>query len=109
MLPVGFIKVTEMSSIVYELIVICLLIALNGMFALAEIAIVTSRKARLQQAASDGNAGAAAALELANAPTRFLSTIQLGITSIGILVGAFGGATLAQEVRWLPCHRPGLR
>ncbi len=87
-----------MSAIAYELIIIFLLIALNGMFALAEIAIVTARKARLQQAASDGNAGAAAALELANAPTRFVSTIQLGITSIGIVVGAFGGATLAREL-----------
>ena len=87
-----------MSDIIIELLVIFLLIALNGMFALAEIAIVTARKTRLQQAASDGNSGARAALELANAPTRFLSTIQLGITSIGILVGAFGGATLAKEV-----------
>lgn len=87
-----------MSEIIFELIIIFLLIALNGMFALAEIAIVTARKIRLQQAASDGNAGAAAALELANAPTRFLSTIQLGITSIGILVGAFGGATLAKKL-----------
>lgn len=87
-----------MSTIASELIVIILLIALNGMFALSEIAIVTARKIRLQQKASDGSAGAAAALELVNSPTRFLSTIQLGITTIGILVGAFGGATLAEEL-----------
>ncbi len=87
-----------MSAIAFELIIIILLIALNGVFALSEIAIVTARKIRLEQAASDGNAGAAAALELANAPTRFLSTIQLGITSIGILAGAFAGATLAQQL-----------
>lgn len=87
-----------MSVVAFELMIIVLLIALNGMFALSEIAIVTARKIRLRQAANDGNAGAAAALELANAPTRFLSTIQLGITSIGILVGAFGGATLADEL-----------
>ena len=87
-----------MSAIAFELVIIVLLIALNGMFALSDIAIVTARKVRLQQAAKDGNLGAAAALELANAPTRFLSTIQLGITSIGILVGAFGVATLAEEL-----------
>lgn len=71
------------------------LIVVNGFFAMAEMSIVSSRKARLQQLAEEGAAGAGAALTLANAPTNFLATIQIGITTIGILSGALGEATLA--------------
>lgn len=78
-----------------EISVIVLLIVLNGVFALSEIAVVSARKARLQQLANEGNSSAGIALELANAPETFLSTIQVGITLIGILAGAYGGATLA--------------
>jgi putative hemolysin len=74
------------------------LILLNGIFALSEIAIVSSRRARLQSMAADGNKGAEIALELATAPTQFLSTVQIGITLIAIVAGAFGGATLAREL-----------
>lgn len=65
---------------------------------MSEIAVISARKARLQQRANEGDAKAQAALELANSPGPFLSTIQIGITLIGILAGAFGGATLAEEL-----------
>ncbi|MCE7949212.1 MAG: HlyC/CorC family transporter [Chloroflexi bacterium CFX4] len=78
-----------------ELLIILLLIIANGVFAMSETALLSSRKARLQQRANGGDARAAAALELANKPNTFLATVQIGITLIGILAGAFGGATLA--------------
>ena len=81
-----------------ELIVILLLLALNGVFAMSELAIVTARKVRLEQRAEEGDAGARAALKLAHEPTQFLSTVQVGITLIGVLAGAFGGATMAEKV-----------
>lgn len=81
-----------------EIIIILLLILLNGIFAMAEIAIVSARKSRLQHLANEGNKNAQAALELANSPNRFLSTIQIGITLVGILAGAYGGATIAEEL-----------
>ena len=65
---------------------------------MSELAIVSARRARLQQRADRGSHGARVALELSDEPTRFLSTVQIGITSIGILAGAFGGATLAEEL-----------
>jgi putative hemolysin len=71
------------------------LILLNGAFAMSEIALVTARKARLQKLAEDGDPGAAAAIRLGEDPNRFLSTVQIGITSIGILNGIVGEATLA--------------
>lgn len=74
------------------------LILLNGVFAMSEIAIVSSKRIRLQQAADDGDEGAKKALELAEDPTWFLSTIQVGITLIGILAGAFGEAAIAQKL-----------
>src|SRR5690606_27588145 len=71
------------------------LIVLNGAFAMSEIALVTARKARLMKQAADGDAGASVALKLGEDPTRLLSTIQIGITSIGILNGIVGQAVLA--------------
>jgi putative hemolysin len=87
-----------MPSVFFEAVAIFLLIILNGIFAMAEIAIVSSRKTRLQQWADEGDARARAALDLANAPNHFLATIQIGITLVGILAGAFGGATVAREL-----------
>lgn len=81
-----------------EVIVTLLLILLNGIFSMSETAFVSARKARLQQRADKGDASAQAALDLMNAPNRFLSTVQIGITLIGILAGAFGGATIAQSL-----------
>ncbi len=71
------------------------LIALNGVFALSELAIVSSRKSRLKLMADDGSRGAAVALRLAEDPGRFLSTVQIGITLVGILAGVFSGAALS--------------
>ena len=87
-----------MSQVVIELVVILLLITLNGLFAMSELAVISARRARLQIMANEGNQGARAALELAGSPNRFLSTVQAGITLIGILAGAFGGATIAREL-----------
>lgn len=85
-----------------EFVIILALTLLNGVFAMAEMSLVASRKALLQQRAEDGDAGAAKALELANAPDHFLSTVQVGITAVGILAGAFGGATVAEHLEtWL--------
>ncbi|HQP31073.1 MAG TPA: hemolysin family protein [Deltaproteobacteria bacterium] len=81
-----------------EIIIILLLIVVNGIFALAEVAVVASRKTRLRQLAKEGDAKAQAALELAESPNRFLSTVQVGITLIGVLAGAFGGATVSEEI-----------
>lgn len=77
-----------------ELAVVVGLIVLNGLFAMAEMAIVSSRRIRLQQMAENGSRGAGRALALSENPSRFLSGVQVGITLIGILSGAFGGATL---------------
>jgi putative hemolysin len=76
---------------------ILLLILLNGFFALAEMAIVSARRVRLQRAADLGRAGAKTALELKRDAGRFLSTVQIGITVIGVLASALGGATFAEE------------
>jgi putative hemolysin len=87
-----------MSEIGGEIFVILLLIVAHGVFAMSEMALVTARKSRLQEWANKGNARARAAVELANAPNRFLSAVQIGITLIGILAGAFGGTTLAERL-----------
>ncbi|MBN9428647.1 MAG: HlyC/CorC family transporter [Burkholderiales bacterium] len=78
-----------------EIAILLALIVLNGLFAMSEIALVTARKARLQKLVDDGDKSAAAALALGADPTRFMSTIQIGITSIGILNGIVGEAALA--------------
>ena len=87
-----------MNQIVVEIGVILVLLLVNGVFAMTEIAIVAARKGRLRQLATAGNTRAQAALELAESPNRFLSTVQIGITLVGILAGAFGGATIAEEL-----------
>ena len=85
-----------------ELFVLILLILLNGIFAMSEIALVTARKARLASRASDGDKSALAAIKLGEDPTRFLSTIQIGITSIGLLSGIVGESALAAPLaQWL--------
>lgn len=78
-----------------EIFIILLLVLLNGLFSLSEIAVVSARKVRLQQWADEGNHRADAALALAREPSHFLSTIQVGITLVGILSGAYGEAALA--------------
>lgn len=97
-----------MNNFVLETMVIFLLIGANGLLAMSEIAIVAARKARLQHSANSGDKGAAAALELATHPNRFLATVQIGITLVGILAGAFGGATLAHKIENLAVGVPAL-
>ncbi len=81
-----------------EFLIVLFLIILNGLFAMSEIAIISARRHRLQQKANEGSKRAQAALAIASNPNRFLSTVQVGITLIGILAGAFGGATIAKSV-----------
>lgn len=95
-----------------EIIIILLLILMNGFFALAEIAVVSSRKSRLRQLENDGNRRARLALELAEKPSKFLSSVQLGVTLIGVVAGAFGSVTLAKPlahllaaISWLAPYR----
>jgi putative hemolysin len=82
----------------WEIFLLLLLIVANGAFSMAEIALFSSRKARLQKRAELGDEGSRQALELANSPNEFLSTVQIGITLIGVLAGAFGGATVAENL-----------
>jgi len=81
-----------------EFLFLLLLILVNGIFAMSETAVVSSRKARLQQWVDEGKSGAGVALELATEPGHFLAAIQVGITLVGILCGAFGGATVAASL-----------
>lgn len=97
-----------MSSVLFEIALIFALLIGNGVFAMTEIAIVSSRRGKLQAMANAGNKGAKEALELAETPDRFLSTVQIGITLVGILASVFGGARIAdklavtlKEVPWL--------
>lgn len=95
----------------FESAVILLLLAANGVFAMTEIALVSARKARLKQLAEEGSAGAAMALRLLENPERFLSTVQVGITLVGVLSGAYGGVALSGKlspfiarIPWLAEH-----
>jgi len=87
-----------MDSLSTQIIIIVALIVANGLFSMAEIAIIYARKARLQQRADEGDPRSRIALELANSPSQFLSTVQIGITLVGILAGAYGGATIADKL-----------
>lgn len=91
-----------MSYILLELLFILLLILLNGLLSMAELSIVSARKNRLQQRAEAGDESAKAALQLSENPSQFLSTVQIGITLIGIFTGALGGATMSESLgNWL--------
>lgn len=86
----------------FEIAVIVLLALLNGFFAMSELAVVSARRVRLQQMAEDGSKGARVALDLQDDPSRFLSTVQVGITLVGTISAAFGGATLGDRLdAWL--------
>ncbi len=82
----------------FDAIIILALITLNGLFAMSELAIVSARTAKLQAMAENGSKGAKAALRLARDPGKFLSTVQIGITLIGIIAGAYSGSTLGKPV-----------
>jgi len=101
--------------VLIEILIIFLLLIANGVFAMTEIALVSARKVRLQQRADEGDLAAKEALELAENPNRLLSTIQIGITLIGVLTGALGGATLAErlaiqfvKITWLAPYAGGV-
>ena len=86
----------------YQFLILLALLAVSGMFAMAELAIVSSRRIRLKQMAEKGSKGARAALRLMEEPTRFLSTVQIGITLIGVLAGVYSGANFAAPLEvWL--------
>ncbi len=93
-----------MNQILLEVVIILLLLIANGVFAMTEIAVVSARKGRLKRLADDGDSRAARALALAESPNRFLSTVQVGITLVGIVAGAFGGARLAEDLSGLIGH-----
>jgi len=104
-----------MSGVATEIAIVLLLILLNGLFAMAEIAVVSARRVRLQQMAIGGDRGAQVALQMAQSPNRFLSTVQVGITLVGIFAGAYGGARIAEplaetlaEVSWLAPYAEGI-
>lgn len=97
-----------MSIIALEIAVIFLLLVVNGLFSMSELAVVTAKRIRLEGRAERGDRGAEAALRLAEHPTQFLSTVQVGITLVGVFTGAFGGATLTsvlsarlERVAWI--------
>jgi putative hemolysin len=91
-----------MTEISIEIFIILMMILANGIFAMSEIALVSARRSRLKQKAEDGDLGAQKAINLADTPNRFLATVQIGITLVGILAGAYGGATIAEKIDlWL--------
>ncbi|MET3666765.1 hemolysin family protein [Caulobacter sp. 1776] len=93
--------------ILVALVVVFLLVLLNGVFSMSELAVVSARKARLQGFAERGDKGAKLALAMAEHPTRFLSAVQVGITLIGIFAGAYGQATIAGALdKWLEGFPP---
>jgi putative hemolysin len=81
-----------------EVVVVLCLVLVNGFLAMSELAVVSSRRARLEHMAEEGRRGARAALRLIDEPTRFLSTVQVGITLVGVFAGAYSGATLAEPL-----------
>lgn len=87
-----------MNSALLEISIVLVLLLANGVFAMTEIAIVSSRKGLLQARAEKGESGAARALKLADSPNRFLSTVQIGITLVGIVAGALGSGKVASEL-----------
>jgi putative hemolysin len=93
---------------VIAILILAFLLVLNGVFAMSELAMMTSRQSRLQQSANAGSKGAATAVALAREPTRFLSTVQVGITLIGILAGAFGENALSGKLEPMVSQIPVL-
>src|SRR5688500_7004569 len=91
-----------------EVLVVFLLLVANGVFAMSEIAVVSSRKTRLQQRAEAGDHTARRALQLAESPERFLAAVQVGITLVGTLAGAFGGAAIAEPLAEQLSQYPGI-
>jgi putative hemolysin len=90
-----------------EISVVIILTVINVLLAISELAVVSPRPVRLKVLQEQGSSGARTALRLAEDPGRFLSTVQIGITLVGVLSGAFSGATLGVRLTaWLHEHRP---
>ena len=89
-----------------EIIIILILILINGVFSMSEIALISARKNRLESEANRGNKGAKTALELQSRPSRLLSTVQIGITLIGLLTGVFSGAKIADDMEAVLLQTP---
>jgi putative hemolysin len=101
-LPLPEHPLEEAVMLYLELLIVIFLIVTNGLLAMSELAVVSSRKSRLEHLANQGSRGARAAVRLFDDPSRFLSTVQIGITLVGIIAGAFSGATLGQRLgTWL--------
>ena len=97
-----------MTNTYVEILVLIVLVLINGFFSMAEIAIVSARKVRLEQRADEGDTRARTALELVNSTSNFLSSVQIGITLVSLLLGAFGGVTLAAKLSVLLAKVPWL-
>jgi putative hemolysin len=97
-----------MQAILLELVILAMLILTNGLLAMIEIALVSARRTRLQSLAERGDNQARMALKLLDSPNRFLAAIQIGITLVGILAGAYGGATLAEALNLRLSRIPAL-
>jgi Hemolysins and related proteins containing CBS domains len=95
-------------NVFLEILIIFVLFLINGFFSMSEIALVSSRKVRLEQRADEGDKGAAAALELTQSANRLLSSVQIGITLVSMFTGALGGATLAAQLTKLLIKIPWL-
>src|SRR5215469_18040795 len=95
------------AMLILHLSIVLLLIVVNGVFAMAEIALISARKARLLPLTEKGNRGAAAALELKADPSRLLATVQIGVTLIAVLSGTFGQATLGDRLERAIRLHPG--
>jgi len=96
-----------MSPII-EILIILLLVFANGLFVMSELAIISARKVRLQQLANHGDAKARVALQLASSPNQFLATVQIGITLLAILSGAYGESVIAKRLVYILSFIPGL-
>lgn len=92
-----------------EILIIFLLLIINGLFSMSEIALVSARKSKLESAAKRGDKNAKIALETANSPNKFLSTVQIGITLIGILTGIFSGEKITDDVEHFILNFPSLQ
>ncbi|MDQ0563588.1 putative hemolysin [Rhizobium mesoamericanum] len=98
-------EITGFPFLLLEISIVAILTILNGVLAMSELAVVSARPARLKVLADQGSRGAAMAIRLADEPGRFLSTVQIGITLVGVLSGAFSGATLGARLSgWLASH-----
>ncbi len=91
-------RIFRLATVAVQIAIVVLMTLVSGLFAMSETALVSIHKARLKQRAESGAAGARAALELSDSPNRFLSTVQIGISLIGVLAGAVGGAALAKPL-----------